>query len=312
MTIRDILLVVPDEGMLLEPAGIADIFDQANRCLGSAGPTYRLSVSTTLRHRVIHGRSGLNLLADACLGDLDPAQSRDTIISAIADWLRLAAPHARRTVSVCAGAFILAEAGLLDGRRATTHWVRAADLAAQYPAIMVEADKIYVNDGPIWTSAGASAGFDLALALVEQDLGTNVALAVSRQLVMYLRRPGGQSQFSRYLECQARDPGSIRELQAWVLENLGGDLRLEKLADRAAMSPRNFLRVFTRETGTTPARFVETIRLDAARQRLEQGRETVDQVAAACGFGTALTLRRTFERHLGVSPSEYRERFGVI
>jgi len=322
---RSVLLLVPQEGLLFEAAGLADIFNQANRCRDaeSSQPEYRVTLASTLRHRVIQGRSGLNLLADVCLTDLDPTQPWDTIVvtgrgreteelSAVTDWLRLAAPRARRTVSVCAGAFHLAEAGLLNGRRATTHWQATAELARRYPEILVETDPIYVQDGAFWTSAGASSGFDLALALVEEDHGPTLARAVAQYLVLFLRRPGGQSQFSRFLEGQAASPGPIRDLQVWALEHLDEDLGIERLADKAAMSPRNFARVFVQQTGVTPAKFVEQIRVEAARQRLEQGRETIDGVASACGLGTALTLRRTFERHVGVTPSEYRARFGMI
>jgi transcriptional regulator GlxA family with amidase domain len=263
------------------------------------------------------------VLADHSLADLDPTEPRDTILltgrgqtaeesQALAQWLVRAEPHTRRVVSVCAGALVLAQAGLLDGKRATTHWKRFDELTVNYPQVTVDRDSIYVNDGKIWTSAGVSSGFDLTLALVEEDLGTSSAREVAQDLVLFLRRPGGQSQFSRFLAGQAEHPGPIREVQSWALEHLESDLNVEKLADKAAMSPRNFARVFVRQTGTTPARFVEEIRLEAARQRLEQGNETLEAVAARCGLGTALNLRRTFEKHLGVSPSEYRERFGRI
>lgn len=322
---RRVLIVVPEEGLLFEATGVADVFTQANAALGddSPYPRYRLTVATTLPHRVIHGRSGLNLLADACLSELEADGGWDTIIvtgrgtseeeqDAVADWLRMAAPRARRTVSVCAGAHLLARAGLLDGRRATTHWKSAEELDRRYPGVTVEPDAIYVHDGPVWTSAGASSGLDLSLALVEEDLGSAVAREVARYLVLYLRRPGGQSQFSRFLAAQAASDGPIREVQSWVLEHLDENLSVEALAGRAAMSPRNFARVFARETGTTPARFVELTRLDAARQRLERGVENLDQVARSCGLGNGLNLRRIFERRLGVSPSDYRARFGSI
>lgn len=322
-TQRSVLIIVPEGCLLFEAVGVSDIFQQANIIAeGSSGPRYRISVATSMAHRVAHGRSGLNLLTDACLTDLDPGTEWDTIMvtgrgssstesQAIAEWLALAAPHARRMVSVCAGALILAEAGLLNGRRATTHWKSLAELSSRYPEVTVEADPIYVKDGDIWTSAGASSGFDLALALVEEDLGASVARSVAQYLVMFLRRPGGQSQFSRFLASQA-NPGPIQTVQTWALEHLEEDLGIERLAYQAAMSPRNFARVFSRETGTSPAKFVEQIRLEAARQRLEQGRESLEEVASACGLGNALNLRRTFEKHLGVAPSEYRARFGMI
>ena len=204
---------------------------------------------------------------------------------------------------------LLAQTGLLDGRRATTHWRLLDTLQLRFPKVKVERGPIYVQDGPMWTSAGASSGFDLTLALVEDDHGFAVARDVAQDLVMFLRRPGGQSQFSRFLLNQARKPGPIRDLQSWILDNLDHDLSVEKLAGRVLMSPRNFTRMFTRETGTPPARYVEEARLEAARQRLEPGSEGLDQVAAATGFLNSLNLRRVFERNLQLTPTEYRERF---
>lgn len=318
---RDVLIVVAENGLLLEPAGIADILNTANELAPAEAPRYELSVATAQDRRVARGRSGLELLTDYRLAGLRPSERRDTIIvtgrgaseeerAAIAAWFAAAAPHARRVVSICSGAFVLAQAGLLDGRRATTHWKTLAELESRFPEVEVQKGPIYVRDGKFWTSAGASSGFDLSLALVEEDLGFPTAKAVAQHLVMYLRRPGGQSQFSRYLAAQASSEGPIGELQSWAMEHLSSDLSVEALAGKAAMSPRNFARVFARETGTTPARFVEDIRMEAARQRLEAGRETIEEVAAACGLGSSLSLRRAFERELGVSPSEYRERFG--
>jgi len=319
---RTILIIAPEGGMLLEATGIADILGQAN-CLRSPEanePLYQVTIATTQPHRVVHGRSGVNLLADHRLTDLDPTQPRDTIMitgrgttdeesTAVADWIRRAAPSARRVVSVCGGALILAEAGLLEGRRATTHWRLLDTLQSRFPGVNVQRGPIYVQDGAIWTSAGVTSGLDLTLALVEDDHGFALARDIAQDLVMYLRRPGGQSQFSRHLLNQAKKPGPIRDLQSWILENLDNDLSVEKLADQVAMSPRNFTRVFTRETGTPPARYVEEARLDAARQRLEQGAEGVEQIALVTGFGSSLNLRRVFERNLQLTPTEYRERF---
>jgi transcriptional regulator GlxA family with amidase domain len=316
------LIIVPEGGMLFEAAGIADILMHANRLKSadSRKQSYAVTIATTQPHRVVHGQSGLNLLADHRLSDLDPELQRDTIMitgkglteeenACIVEWVRRAVSKARRVVSVCAGAFLLAQAGLLDGRRATTHWRLLDSLQSRFPKVKVEREPIYVQDGTVWTSAGVSSGFDLTLALVEDDHGFTLARDVAQDLVMFLRRPGGQSQFSRYLLNQAKRPGPIRDLQSWILENLARDLSVEKLADRVAMSPRNFTRVFTRETDTPPAKFVEEARLDAARQRLEQGTEGLEQVAAATGFGNSLNLRRVFERNLQLNPTEYRERF---
>ncbi len=271
----------------------------------------------------MHGASGLNLLADHRLADLDPTMEWDTIVivgrgtsedegNKVADWVRRAAPNARRVVSICGGAMLLAQAGLLDGRRATTHWRLLDTLQSRFPNVIVERGPIYVRDGPIWTSAGVTAGFDLTLALIEDDYGFTAARNVAQELVMFLRRPGGQSPFSRYVVDLARNPGPIRELQSWILDHLTEDLSVERLAEHVAMSPRNFTRVFSREAGIPPAKYVEEVRLDAARQRLEQGSCSVEQIARATGFGNGLNLRRVFERNLHITPTEYRERFRML
>ena len=319
---KTFLIIVPDGGMLFESAGIADILMQANRLQAEqhAPPRYQITIATTQPHQVIHGQSGLNLLADYRLPQLDPREPRDTIMItgrginedegvAVVDWLRLAAPHARRVVSICGGAMLLAQAGLLNDRRATTHWKLLDALQNEYPQVKVESGPLYVQDGPIWTSGGVSSGFDLTLALVEDDYGFSLAREVAQDLVMYLRRPGGQMQFSRF-QLQHNDiPGPIGELQRWIMVNLAADLSVETLAARVAMSPRNFTRVFTRETGVSPARFVAEARLAAARHQLEQTRETLDRVASATGFGSSINLRRIFEKHLKLTPGEYRQRF---
>ncbi len=211
--------------------------------------------------------------------------------------------------SVCTGAFLLARAGLLDGRPATTHWAWADQLAERYPSVRVDPDRIFVRDGQIWTAAGVTAGMDLALALVEDDLGREVALEVARWLVVFARRPGGQSQFSAPLAAQTAERRPLREVQEWVLADPARDCSVEALALRAAMSPRNFARAFRREVGVTPAAWVEEVRVESARRLLEASAVSTDQVAAQCGFGTVETLRRAFGRRVGVSPGQYRERF---
>jgi transcriptional regulator GlxA family with amidase domain len=228
---------------------------------------------------------------------------------ALIQWIRRVAPKVRRLCSVCTGAFLLAEAALLDGRVATTHWRSCRTLAERYPRITVETDPIYVRDGKVFTSAGVTSGIDLALALVEEDYGRRVSLAVARELVVFLKRPGGQSQFSVQLAGQMADREPIRELQAWMANHVGEDLSVDSLAHRAAMSPRNFARVFVRETGMTPAGYVEKLRVEAARRRLEESGDDIDSVATACGFGTRESMRRTFLRTLHVTPSAYRSRF---
>ncbi len=319
---KKILIIVPDGGMLFEAAGIADILMQANRLHpeGLAHPCYRIIIATTQPHQVIHGQSGLNLLADYRLPELDPREPLDTIIitgrgmneqesTAVVDWLHLAAPHARRIASICGGAMLLAQTGLLDGRRATTHWRLLETLQTQYPAIHVEGGPLYIQDGPIWTSGGVSSGFDLTLALVEDDYGFTLAREVAQDMVMYLRRLGGQLQFSRYNLQQPGTSGPISDLQTWILENLTADLCVENLAQKAAMSPRNFTRVFTRETGASPARYVTEARLAAARQLLEQTSDPLERIAEQSGFGSSINLRRVFEKQLHLTPGEYRQRF---
>ena len=227
----------------------------------------------------------------------------------VADWVRGVSKSARRIGSVCSGAFVLAHAGLLDGRRVTTHWNSIDRFAAQFPDIEVELDAIYVKDGSIYTSAGVTAGMDLALALVEEDFGRRIALKVARELVMFLKRPGGQSQFSAPLAAQIAERSTNRDLQNWVLDNLAQPLSVEQSADRAGMSMRNFARNFKRETQLTPAEFVERARLDTARRMLEETKQPMKRIASVAGFGDASTLRRAFLRQLGVTPADYRHRF---
>jgi transcriptional regulator GlxA family with amidase domain len=264
-------------------------------------------------------RSGLSLVADAAWRDVKGPI--DTLVVAGGDcralmedrallaWIRRVARHARRTTSVCTGAFLLAEAGLLDGRRATTHWGWVDELRRRYPAVAVDPDALFVSDGAIHTSAGVTAGMDLALALVEADLGRSLALDVARGLVLFLKRPGGQSQFSAHLAAQRADRGPLGDVPEWIVQHLDGDLSVETLAARAAMSPRNFARVFARELGVTPAKFVERARIEQARRALEDGELPLASVAEAAGFGSLERMRRTFHRHLRVVPQAYRNRF---
>jgi transcriptional regulator GlxA family with amidase domain len=320
---RRVAIVGFADVQILDVTGPLEVFARTARWLIEHGrrnePAYTTELLATMRG-TIAASSGLRLGVDRTLrevrGPLDTLLVAGGIGSraamhdqALLRWLRRMAPRVRRLGSVCTGAFVLAEAGLLDGRRATTHWRSCAALARRYPQIRVDPDPIFVRDGNVYTSAGVTAGMDLALALVEEDHGREVALHVARELVLFLRRPGGQSQFSAQLAVQAADREPLRELQGWIADHLDHDLSVPALAARVAMSPRNFARVFTREVGVTPARFVETARVEAARRRLEESSHGVDAVAAQCGFGTAESMRRSFLRRLRVPPSAYRHRF---
>ncbi len=307
---RTVAMLVFPEFQLLDAAGPLTAFEAAGR--DTAPPAYRLRVLARAAGAV-PSSSGMQLVAEGF-----GAEPLDTLIvaggwgsrreAACAETLafvRAAAVRARRVASVCTGAFILAAAGLLDGRRATTHWARAAEFARAYPRVRVEPDRIFIRDGAIWTSAGITAGIDLALALVADDLGEAVAKRVAQQLVVYHRRPGGQSQFSALLE--ADRPGSrFSPVLAWARERLGERLPVERLAEHAAMSPRHFARAFLAETGMTPAKAVERLRLEAARERIETGAEPIEGVASRTGFGDPERMRRAFLRAFGQPPQALR------
>lgn len=230
-----------------------------------------------------------------------PAALDRTLIS----WVQRQSAAARRTASICSGAYVLAQAGLLDGKRATTHWARSVDFARRYPKVKVEADRIYIRDGAIWTSAGITAGIDMSLALIAEDLGEDVARSVAQQLVVYHRRPGGQSQFSALIEMGGPE-GRFATLLDWMRRHISQSLTVDRLADQAAMSPRNFARAFTAETGMTPAKAVERLRLEVARERVEGSTEPMDQVARNSGFGDTERMRRAFVRAYGQAPQALR------
>jgi transcriptional regulator GlxA family with amidase domain len=237
------------------------------------------------------------------------AGARGPIDPALSAWLRKMAKQTRRVCSVCTGAFLLANAGLLNGKRATTHWKYVESFARQHPAVSWDPNPIWVQDGNIYTSAGGSAGMDLALALIEEDYGSALALAVARRMVIFLRRPGSQAQFSVALSAQAAERKGLQELQVWIAENLAKTLSVEVLAERAAMSARNFARVFALELGNTPARYVEQVRIEAARTQLASTEDSVEKIASRCGFSSAELLRRCFVRHFKIAPSQYRKHF---
>jgi transcriptional regulator GlxA family with amidase domain len=318
--VRKVVMLAVSPVVELDVVGPIEVFASANKILRARGPAYEIQVVTTEADCIIAGEAGLSLIAhrhyrevsgkvDTLLvsGGHGAITRRDRVISA---WLRRWASKARRVSSICIGAFLLAEAGLLNGRRATTHWSWANELVTSYPQIAVDPNPIWVQDGKIYTSAGVTAGIDLCLALVEEDYGSDLALDIARGLVVFLRRPGGQAQFSVSLSAQASDLSKLQELQMWMAENLGGDLSVETLASRCAMSPRNFARVFVRELGTTPARYVAQLRIEAARRLIEEADCNLDEIASTCGFNSAEVMRRAFRRSLKIAPSQYRDRFG--
>jgi transcriptional regulator GlxA family with amidase domain len=321
---RTVVFLAAPQTQILDVAGPFQVFVRAcelnAKASPAAPPAYRVFLASTVRQKIVQTNCGLGLVAshyyrsvprkiDTFLvaggSGLDQAAEDRHLLS----WIRRSASGARRFGSVCTGAFLLAAAGLLDGKRVTTHWKWASELAQRSRKITVDPDPIFVRDGNMYTTAGITAGMDLALALVEEDLGTRIALQVAREMVLYLRRPGGQSQFSAALALQASDAKPIRDLHTWVTNNLNADLSVNVLARRAAMSPRSFARNFVAQLHTTPARYVERLRIEMARQRLEQTNDKVDKVARDCGLGTAETMRRAFLRTLRVTPTDYRARF---
>jgi len=255
--------------------------------------------------------SSLNIPHTAVIIGAWDIEGAVTAASDIVEWLKSSKHLLSRTIALCSGAFFLAQAGLLDGKRATTHWAVAGTLQENFPAVDVDADCIFVRQDDIWTSAGVTAGVDLALAVVEQDFGPDVALDVARDLVVYLRRQGGQSQFSSHLVSHATQHPSIREMQSWMLANLDQDLASPKLASRLAMSVRSFNRSFKKETGTTPTEFLMRARIEAARRMLEEGGLPAKTVAASSGFKTYEAMRKAFQTTLGITPLDYRDRFGA-
>jgi transcriptional regulator GlxA family with amidase domain len=311
------ILAVPGI-QLLDVSGPLDVFAEANAQAGRE--VYRLRVIAAVPGD-IRTSSGARLVPDGVVGQM-PSQPIDTLLIAgspnaaqvrlnetVVDWLRRAAPKARRYGSVCSGAFFLAAAGLLDGKRVTTHWAVAEQLASAYPAVGVEADAIHVRDGKLRTAAGVTSGLDLSLALVEEDLGRDIAKRVASQLVMFFKRPGGQLQFSRKGEAAPSGRSALQQVQRFIAAHPADDHSVDNLAARAGLSPRHFARLFRNEVGMTPAAWVETARVSAARRLLEQGRNAPKQVAVQCGFANADTLRRSFAKHVGVTPAEYRRRY---
>jgi transcriptional regulator GlxA family with amidase domain len=318
---RHVVMVCFPGMELLDVAGPANVFAVADRLLRSEGQDgYRVElvaqtagplataggVELVAKRAISSVRGGVDtiMVGGGLLPTLEAARG---ILPALARISR----RARRVAAVCTGAFLLAEAKLLDGKRAVTHWAMCDLLQRTHPSCRVEKDSIFVRDQRVWTSAGVSSGMDLALALVEQDHGSRLALEAARWLVMYLRRPGGQSQFSEPLKAQHTELDEVAALLSWMSNHLDADLSVEALARRVSMSVRNFSRVFRRETGSTPSAFVERLRLEKVRRELELTDRSVKQIAHASGFGTVETLHRAFQRALGTTPLQYRTRFSV-
>jgi len=319
---RRIVLLAYQDMNLLDLSGPMQAFASAARRHSASGPPLYELIVASAEGGLVASSAGLAcmtvpiaslessaidtlLVAGGCAGDTYFASP------VLVNWIRQRAPGVRRLASVCTGAFMLAATGLLDGRRVATHWEWVERLRGLHPQIDVDEDKIYVRDGKIWSSAGVSAGIDLALALIEDDYGHRIAIETARQMVVFMKRSGGQSQFSAPLSAQAREGGRFAELHAWMAANLHGDLRVERLAEQAGMGARTFARTFVAQTGATPAAMVETLRMEAARRALEDTEQPIKAIAAATGHGNEQNLRRVFLRRLGISPGEYRKRFSA-
>ncbi|MEY2527854.1 MAG: hypothetical protein QOE73_2625 [Verrucomicrobiota bacterium] len=321
---RRVLFVAGPGTEILDLVGPLQVFARAAEMFSKQNPgslpIYSVEVITTSSRASVVTNCGLQIAAHDTFrrvrGQIDTlliaggsAIENDEMGIEVVRWIRKMAGRVRRIGSVCTGAMLLARAGLLDGRKAATHWNWCALLAKRCPQADVDPDPIFIRDGNVYTSAGVTAGMDLALALVEEDHGSRLALQVARNLVLYLRRPGGQSQFSAALSMQLTDRKPLRELESWVLENLDKPLNVPVLAERVAMSPRNFARVFAKEMKTTPAKFVERLRVEAARRRLEESQNSMETIAEECGFGNVNSMRNVFQRALKIPPGHYRRHF---
>ena len=324
---RHIVMLVFPGCILQDAVGPLDVFNFANIAILRYDPTknnpelfaYRLTVVAE-KSGPVKSFSGVSIHADKSYEELD--EPVDTLMIAggaimddamsdikMRNWIISMMPKVRRLVSICSGAMILAACGILNNRRATTHWLFCEQMALSNQSITVEPDKIFIRDGNVYTSGGVTAGIDLSLSLVEEDWGWEAAAGAARGMLIFMRRPGGQSQFSMYVFNEAKNRKDFRELQAWIISNPNKNLSIEVLADRMAMSERNFSRVFCQEVGMTPAKFIERVRLEAARSMLTQSNQSVEQVAINCGFATAEQMRRTFQRLLNTTPQEFRANF---
>ncbi|MEV7356453.1 MULTISPECIES: GlxA family transcriptional regulator [unclassified Kitasatospora] len=315
MRARSVVVVLYEGVQSLDVTGPVEVFAGAGAAAGQPG-AYRVTTASP-GGGPVRSHSGLRLLPDTDLAGVGPVHTllvpgglgSDLPDGALVARIRELAGRAERVVSVCTGAFLLAEAGLLAGRRATTHWAYCEALARRFPDVEVDPDPIHVRDGNVATSAGVTAGIDLALALVEEDLGRDAALLIARHLVVFLRRPGNQAQFSTQLAAQVAARQPLREVQRWIAEHPEADLSVEALARRSALSPRHFARAFATEVGVTPGRYVDGVRLEAARRLLEDTADGIEEIARSCGYGTPEAMRRAFVRSLAAPPAEYRRRF---
>ena len=322
-TPRQVVILIYPGVTLLDVAGPAQTFSSANNAdLGTAKPDYRVVLASldggmvmtdsSIEMNTVSLRSLANKPIDTLIvaggnGVFEALEERRLV-----DWIKDRGKQCRRVASTCMGAFLTAEAGLLDGQCVTTHWRQVEELQRRYPDIDVRRDPLFINNGNMWSSAGVTAGIDLALAMVEKDFGHNAAMQVAQALVVFFKRPGGQSQFSKVLLAQRQDNGgAFSDLHAWIAGNLQSDLKVETLAKRVAMSPRTFARSYKDKTGRTPAKSVELIRVDMAKQYLERGADPLAKIAFLSGFQDEQRLRRAFRRHVGTSPSDYRDKFGI-
>lgn len=324
LEIRHIVILVPPNSTLLTTAGPLDVFtkaiDEFDLVRNKVDFRYVTHVVSMGLDKLINTSSGLSILSERCYTEID--YPIDTLIitglaryldqglkNKMLEWLKEQSKVIRRICSVCSGAFILAEVGLLDGRKATAHWSKNEELAQMYPLVDVQIARIFIKDGNVYTSAGITSGMDLALALVEEDMGRAFALHVARWLVLYLKRPGNQSQFSTFLDCQSIGNPIIRKVCEWILEHLREELTVEKLSEYVAMSPRNFARVFVRELRVTPAKYINKLRVENACQHLIETQLSLDEIALYCGLKNAENLRRQFINILEVTPAQYRKSF---
>lgn len=303
---------------LLDLAGPCDVFAAADKILNGNGG-YDIILASPVNSKKINTKAGIEVTCQATVSSI--TRRIDTVIIAgfsmpllengdrFFQWLKRVYPTVNRIGSVCVGAYALAEAGILNGKKATTHWEYSQQFQQRYPLVQVDTDPFFTRDTNVYTSGGVSSGIDLALALVEEDHGRDIALQVARKLILHLKRPGYQSQFSKVLEIHRLENSIGGKLYAWMIRHLEDDLSIDTLAQHSNMSVRNFARVFQKETGITPAKFVEKVRVEVARRYLEDSDLSIDQIGAKCGLGGLISMRRTFIRHMNVSPSDYRRTF---